>query len=286
MTILTKIIKTIVLITATNTFAQVTTPWTSRYNGPGTGYDAANSVVVDPMGNSYVTGASMGASTGLDICTIKYGPSGTPSPTWPDIGFGAGVRRYDGPVHGFDQGYKIALDPMGNVYVTGYITNTAATGIDWCTIKYSPTGIMMWVTAYDGGVIGSDFAYDLAVDAMGNAYVTGASGHDPSHLDYKDITTIKYSPGGTALWIKTFDGPAHVDDEGMSVKVDAAGNVYVAGYADFGTVEHINFVTIKYGPDGLPSLSWPDAGLGAGIIKYNNPDLMNDDYTYALANDH
>ena len=280
------ILSFLTLIFAINGYGQVTSPWTSRYNGPGTGYDDAYSVVVDAMGNSYVTGTSMGAGTGLDICTIKYAPTGAPSPTWPDMGFGTGVRRYDGPVHGFDQGYKIALDPMGNVYVIGYITNTSATGIDWCTIKYSPTGIMMWVAIYDGGAGGGyDYPYDLAVDGMGNAYVTGASGHDPAHIDYKDITTIKYSPGGTALWIKTFDGPAHVDDEGMSVKVDAAGNVYVAGYADFGGTEHINFVTIKYGPDGLPSLSWPDVGLGAGIRKYNNPVLMNNDYAYALVVD-
>src|SRR3989442_6339982 len=102
--------------------------WVNSYNGPGMGFDVGGSVVTDLAGNVYVTGTSMGSGTGLDYVTIKYSPSGAPSPTWPDVGFGVGVRRYNGPVSGFDEAIKIFVDPMGNVYVTGYITNTPATG--------------------------------------------------------------------------------------------------------------------------------------------------------------
>ena len=157
------------------------------------------------MGNVYVTGASMGTGTGLDYCTIKYGPDGMPSPSWPDMGFGIGVRRFNGPVSGFDEAYKIAVDLMGNVYVTGFADNGTLTSIDYCTIKYSPSGIMMWVMNYDGGVGGGhDFPHALAVDAMGNVYVTGASPGDPMHIDYNDYCTIKYSPAGVLLWAARF----------------------------------------------------------------------------------
>jgi uncharacterized delta-60 repeat protein len=267
-------------------YGQVTTAWTNRYNGPATSVDMASSVAVDGMGNTYVTGWSSGTSTGLDYCTIKYSPSGAPSPSWPDMGFGVGVRRFDGPVHGFDEAYKICVDGAGNAYVTGFITNTSATGIDWCTIKYSPTGVIMWIAIYDGGAgTGYDYPNDMCIDGMGNVYVAGSSTHDPSHIDYHDMTVIKYSPGGAPMWIKTYDGPAHVEDIAMSVKVDASGYVYVTGYADFGTVEHINFVTIKYDPSGMPSTSWSDVGLGFGVRKYNNPAFMNNDYAYALVVD-
>ena len=57
-------------------FAQVTTAWVKRYNGPINDLDRANSMAVDASGNVYVTGRS--ANTGItpDYATIKYNANG------------------------------------------------------------------------------------------------------------------------------------------------------------------------------------------------------------------
>jgi uncharacterized delta-60 repeat protein len=265
--------------TFTSVYAQATASqmWAARYNGSAMGYDNAYSVCTDPAGNVYVTGSSDGGgATHLDICTIKYTPAGLPSPTWPDVGFGVGVRRFDGPMHDFDEGHNVAVDPAGNVYVTGYANFGGLTGINYVTIKYSPSGSVLWIAVYDGGVgsaaIGIDYPLSMYVDAAGNVYVTGESGGIGTMYD---CATVKYSPSGVLLWANRINGPASKDDAGMSVKGDAAGNVYVAGYSDFGAPEAINFIAVKYSPSG--TALW--------FNHYNDETVMNNDYGYDLALD-
>jgi len=83
--------------------------WIQRYNGPGNSGDVASSIVVDGLGNVYITGLiSVNGSVG-DYATIKYNSSGVQQ--W--------VQRYNGPGNDHEVATSIAVDGSGNVYVTG-----------------------------------------------------------------------------------------------------------------------------------------------------------------------
>ena len=146
--------------------------WVARYNGPVDGYDIGVDVGVDGSGNVYVTGSSTGRGTSTDYATIKYDASGAQQ--W--------VAWYNGPGNLYDNPNQLAVDPSGNVYVTGY--SWAGTDYDYATIKYDPFGSEQWVARYNGPGNQYDQAYDLAVDGSGNVYVTGYSYGSDTYNDY------------------------------------------------------------------------------------------------------
>ena len=154
--------------------------WVRTYHGPLTGTNGASAVAVDNSGNVYVTGSSRESGTATDYATIKYSPEGVEQ--W--------VRTYHGKSGA--GALSIGLDPLGNVYVTGASTelNGTVTSADYTTIKYDTDGNQKWLHSYNGTGNGSDAAYSMAVDDLGNVYVTGRS----KGISTTDIVTIKY-PG-------------------------------------------------------------------------------------------
>ena len=103
--------------------------------------------------------------------------------------------------------------------------------LDYATLKYDPSGNLLWEKRYKGPGNGADGATAMAVDAAGNVYVTGESGGVGSGLDY---ATLKYDASGNLLWEKRYNGPGNASDRATAIAVDAAGNVYVTGYSDGG----------------------------------------------------
>ena len=210
------------------------TRWIARYDGPVNGSDIAYALAVDDSGNVYVTGVS---GTAFDYATIKYGPNG--NELW--------VARYNGSGNYFDIAYALAVDDSGNVYVTGQ-SRDSDTYDDYATIKYDRNGNELWVARYNGPGTGDvgDTAYALAVDDLGNVYVTGVSG---TAFDY---ATIKYDPNGNELWVARYNGPGDFVDTAEALAVDDLGNVYVTGQSrgSGGAESDNDYATIKYSPDG------------------------------------
>lgn len=236
--------------------------WVKRYNGPGNFDDVANALTVDGSGNVYVTGWSTGTSSsnsGRDYATIKYNTAGTE--LW--------VRRSH--YVGGDEAYALAVDAAGNVYVTGKSTGVY-NNYDYATLKYDASGNVLWSSRYNGPGNGDDEATDLALDATGNVYVTGAVKNNRNSNDY-DYATIKYSPAGAELRVRRYNGPGNNSDRARSLIVDAAGNVYVTGQSiGYGT--GYDFATVKY--DAAGAQSWVKRYDGYG---------ESDDYAAAVGVD-
>lgn len=160
-------------------------------------------------------------------------------------------------------GAKVAVDPAGNVYVAGATPSvdfpttpgaerTSHGGLDVFVTKLSPTGRVLYST-YLGGPC-DDVARDVAVDAAGNAYVTGRIyGGANCYVGIESgVLVAKLDPNGGVVWASKFGGRLADDSIGQAIAVDAAGQAYVAGVAnsathdfpttpgDFGTTECAN----------------------------------------------
>ncbi|MCG3158765.1 MAG: hypothetical protein DKINENOH_05409 [bacterium] len=241
--------------------------WVALYNGPGNAGDQAEAVAVDVSGNVYVTGGSRGSGTESDFATIKYNSAGLKQ--W--------VVRYNGPGNLGDGASALAVDASGNVYVTG-TSQSSNTADDFATIKYNSVGALQWVMRYNGPRNLHDHASALAVDGVGNVYVTGWSA-SPDTENESDFATVKYNSTGVVQWVARYDGRDNGrhrwnnSDYAIAVAVDYAGNVHVAGtvgdseWRDW-PVRSKDYATIKYNASG--EAQW------AAI--YSGPKI---DYNYA-----
>jgi hypothetical protein len=213
----------------------------------GSGWDdVGNGIAVDAAGNAYVTGSLGSISLGSKVFAAKLDATGSPL---------GGYFVYFGTLGGYgvDIGHDIAVDPAGNAYVTGETGLFAqfpttpgafqpAYGGGWSdafVVKLNGQGAFVYSTYLGGST--SDEGYGIAVDADGNAYVTGATdggpasafpttpqAFQPTSSGWVDAFVTKLNAQGSALVYSTCLGGIRMD-EGHAIAVDAAGNAYVTG---------------------------------------------------------
>lgn len=162
-----------------------------------------------------------------------------------------------------DVGSGIALDPEGNIYITGDTSSTDFPVVkplqptlsgapDAFVAKLSSDGSKLLYSTYVGGSSG-DRGNGIAVDASGNAYVTGYTHStnfptvNPIQAAFAggngDAFVLKLNPSGSTLVYSTYLGGGNDrPDIGTAIAVDSAGNAYVTGFSnsrDFPTVKPI-----------------------------------------------
>ena len=206
--------------------------WASFYGG--TEDDQAKALVVDSTGSVYVTGYVTNPTTGKDFYTIKYNKSGQV----------LAAAAYKGPLE--DQATAIAV--RGSyVYVTGFSTGST-TGADYFTIKYDTSLNKIWEARYDGPAHLGDFPSALAVDSLGNVYVTGFSyrGQQLKHADYE---TIKYDSAGKMVWEAAYDDRRNGMDQATAIALLEQGNtvyVYVTGKSQDSKIKDVSLLNYDY----------------------------------------
>ena len=201
-----------------------------------------NAIVVDLAGNSYITGYYTGLTyinktNHLDgrnatqsVFVIKYNPLG--NIVWSAVS--GGNSSGDESV-----GYGIAVDPNGNVYITGTYSNVLA-GFGQPTkslfiTKYNASGTPAWTVTENSALTGRG----ITVDNVGNIYITG----DGS----SSVIIAKYSPSGQKLWAKYLNSTSSGNAKGSGLSLGTDGSVYVTGRLNLGS----NFLAKFSSTDGL-----------------------------------
>lgn len=188
---------------------------------------------------------------------------------WVSEGFALSTRaqlqqewaaHYPGPGTVTTDANRLALDGSGGVYMAGTDSN-----VRYLLVRYDRNGRQLWAVHYVGPG-GTSYTYDvlsgLAVDASGNACVTGSSlGRTGAY----DCATIKYDGEGHPLWVHRFDGPVHANDGGADLALDESGQVYVTGSSTgFGSA--LDYATFKLSAAGDPL--W--------VARYTGPGTQDD----------
>ncbi|MHB0960277.1 MAG: cadherin domain-containing protein, partial [Pirellulaceae bacterium] len=201
---------------------------------------------------------------------------------------------------GTDNGYAMAVDGSGNVYVTGDSSASWGspvrafdTSSDAFVAKLDGNGNLVWNTFLGGG--GSDTGRSIAVDESGNVYVGGdstATWGSPVRAftaggGAPDAFAAKLNDSGTLTW-NTFLGSSS-NDYGRGIAADGSGNVYVTGDSSatwgapvqaFGGSQDAFAVKL----DSAGSLTWntflgaagTDTGLGIAVDGSGNVYVAGD----------
>lgn len=206
-------------------------------------------IAIDGNRNAYITGVTTSSNFPTVVGSYNTIKSGGIDIFVSKLNAGGSVLLFSTFVGGAyeDLGEAIALDGSGNPYVTGYTASLDFPRVsayqnvfkggtyDAFLFKLSRTGNSLSFSTYIGGN-NIDQAYAIAVDGSGNAYITGTSYSNdyptltPYNAEFSgayDVILSKFSSSGGLLYSTYIGGNG--GDEGRSIAVDAAGEIYVAG---------------------------------------------------------
>jgi hypothetical protein len=246
----------------------------------GTDTDGANAVAVDSGGNAYVTGFTRPtgfpitagafqatlAGDSDDAFVTKLNPSGSALVYSTFLG---GIND--------DIGNDVAVDSAGSAYVTGDTRSpnlgdfpfpvtpgafqTTYVDRDAFVTKLNLTGTALAYSTYLTGN-GDESARAIAVDASGNAYVTGRTAStnfprvhqltqsNPSFGNGFDAFVVKLYASGAKAFYSTYLG-GDGTDFGRGLALDTAGNAYVTGSTDSSTFPTVNPFQANNADDGI-----------------------------------
>lgn len=244
--------------------------WTWTWAGEDDGDDIAHAVAIAPGDDIVLVGETYVAGSGADVLIVRLGPA--MEVKW--------TQTHDGPGGLGDRGFGVAVDPGGDIVVTGHEYALIGLHNAW-TRRMDPQGVALWTDVYDANA-GEDTGRAVAIAPDGAIVVVGDI-YEPIGL--ADLWIRKYAPGGEEVWSQQLD---HMlgNDRAHGVAVDAAGQIGVVGEV----YEAAGLAAIYAGvwsPEGAPSWSQiqdseggdNDIGRGAAFDVWGDLIAVGEEYT-------
>lgn len=218
----------------------------------GSGTDLGKALAVDAAGDAYVTGYTNSPDFPVTPGAFQAALKGARNAFVTELNAGGTGLVYSTYLGGggFDAGSGIAADAFGDAFVTGYSSSVdfpvtpgafqaALKGAsNVFAAKLNPAGTALFYSTYLGGS-GNDLGTAVAVDAAGDAFLTGYTNSadfpvtpgavQPALSGVVNVFAARLSPAGSALFYSTYLG-GRGDDRGSAIALDASNNAYLTGF--------------------------------------------------------
>ena len=194
--------------------------WLSQYGGSG--FERAEAIAIDAIGNSFTAGVKMANGFKLDTQDAFLAKHDVDGDFAWMVSLASNLR---------DQANAVAIDSSGDIYITGTTKGVLAPGGsgggDAFLAKYDTAGQHLWTTQYGGPL--NEVAVDIAADQSGNVYIAGRilDNPDDGPVGDADPFIVAYSRDGELLWDFTILDPL-LTQIYTGIDLDAAGNIYTA----------------------------------------------------------
>ena len=302
----------LLLLIAAAAYADTPPTWSRVGAFSGSGDDSGNAVKIDKFGNRYVTGFFSTTASFSGTALTSHGDTDVFLAKFAQDGSLLWLVQVGGAGH--DESSDLAFDFQGNVYLTGWFTNSATfgsvngaantrtgTGETIFLAKYSSAGNLVWVRKGVTPNVHVNRGYSLAINPnTGSLFLTGVSQENtsfssadnqvyvvPGSLNWH-MFLVKYDLRGQFLWGEWNE--ASPNSIPHRVAIDSNDNAYVGGWFEASATFHSadgNNQTVT-GLSG-PVQTAPDYPGDSFLVKYDkngNLQWINDVGGYkAIATD-
>ncbi len=273
--------------------------WTQNISGKL--QDIGHCIITDALGNVYVSGKfesdtlTIGStllfnSQGTDIFLLKFDSNG--NLLW--------AKNAGGAYH--VTGGSLAVDPLGNVVMTGsfnspditfgstILFNSNPSSHDVFMVKYDPNGNVTWAKSFGGKF--DDFVSGNEMDTNGNPVICGHFKYinlpidgvsvTNSGMGTNDIFVAKFDPNGDVIWLRQVGG--NQEEYSSNLTLDKNDNVIISGSFQSASITingstltniggvGMDAIIVKYDANG--GFQW--ARNGGGTFNDNVKDLVED----------